>query len=164
MSVGRFGVGEATTAHRRGPALARHRRMGSRFPISTVDFKTSHATHTFPGLINIQAFVPTVADQASGAREIAELTRASLAGGFTSVQLLPLSVSSNISDDRSLTVAEGKVTGSAHCDVSLALAATADNVDTVAELSERTRSLLISFNGLGPNVSKAAAIASHFAN
>lgn len=146
-------------------ALARHRRNGSRFTISPVDFKTSHSTYTFPGLINIQAFAPGIADTASGAREVASLTRASLAGGFTSVQLLPMGISANVTDNQTLTLAEGKVAGSSHCDVSLSLAATADNVDEVAdELYERARSLLISFNGLGPNVSKAAAIAAHFAN
>jgi carbamoyl-phosphate synthase/aspartate carbamoyltransferase len=147
-------------------ALARYRRNGSRFPISTVDFKTSHRTHTFPGLVNIQAFAPGVTDVASGAREIAQLTKASLAGGFTNVQLLPLgtSPSNGLTDEASLTVAEGKVAGSSHCDISLSLLATADNVETISILAERTRSLFISFNGLGNNVSKAAVIAAHFAN
>ncbi|PWN30995.1 putative URA2-multifunctional pyrimidine biosynthesis protein [Jaminaea rosea] len=142
-------------------ALARHRRREGQFPILPIDFKTSHSTFTFPGLINIQAYAEDIANSTSGAREIAQLTKASLAGGFTSVQLV---ASSALTDSQSLAIAEGKVTGSAHCDVSLSLSATADNVDAVAELSDRARSLFISFNGLGQNVSKAAAIAAHFAN
>lgn len=146
-------------------ALARHRRNGSRFTISPVDFKTSHSTFSFPGLVNVQAFVPSIADSTSGARELAELTKASLAGGFTSVQLLPASAAgSAVADSQSLTVAEGKIAGSAHCDVSLSLAATAQNVEQVASLSERARSLFISFSALGSDVSKASAIAAHFAN
>ncbi|KAN0059974.1 Carbamoyl-phosphate synthase [Thecaphora frezii] len=145
-------------------ALARHRKSGSDFPISSVDYKTSHTTYTFPGLINVQAFLPSIADPAVGARELAELTKASVAGGFTTVQVLPVGLTSSIADSTSLATAEGKIEGAAHCDVSLALSATAANVEQVEELSERTRSLLISFNGLGPNVSKAAAIASHFAS
>ncbi|CAO1621183.1 unnamed protein product [Parajaminaea phylloscopi] len=143
-------------------ALARHRRNGSRFSISPVDFKTSHSTYSFPGLINIQAYAPNLADSGTGARELAELTKASLAGGFTSIQLLPTGASS-VDDFQSISVAEGKITGSAHCDVSLSLIATAENVADVAALSERARSLFISFNGLGANVSKASAIAAHFA-
>ncbi|PWN50570.1 putative URA2-multifunctional pyrimidine biosynthesis protein [Violaceomyces palustris] len=143
-------------------ALARHRKNGSNFDVLSVDFKTSHTTYTFPGLINVQAFVPSLADPASGPLELAELTKASIAGGFTSIQVLPIGISSSIVDEQTLAAAEGKIAGAAHCDVSLALSATATNVGQVEELSERTRSLLISFNGLGATVSKAAAIASHF--
>ncbi|CAD6926772.1 unnamed protein product [Tilletia controversa] len=145
-------------------ALARHRKSGSDFDVIPIDFKTSHITHTFPGLINIQAFLPTVADPAEGARQLVELTKASLAGGFTTVQLLPVGLGSSISDEASLTIAEGKIAGAAHCDVSLSLSATAKNYTEVEELSERTRSLLLPFHGLGENLSKATAIAHHFAS
>ncbi|EPQ29935.1 uncharacterized protein PFL1_02607 [Pseudozyma flocculosa PF-1] len=146
-------------------ALARHRRRStSGFELSSVDYKTSHSTYTFPGLINVQAFLPSIADPAVGARELAELTKASIAGGFTTVQVLPVGLSTSIVDSASLATAEGKIEGAAHCDVSLGVSATAANVDQVEDLSERTRSLLVSFNGLGPNVSKAAAVASHFAS
>lgn len=144
-------------------ALARHRRNGSHFSISSVDFKTSHSTYTFPGLINISAFVPAVADPASGARDRAQLTKASIGGGFTSIQLLPAGAGA-VSDFQSLSVAESQIIGSAYCDVSLSLAATAENVADIAALSERVRSLFISLNGLGPDVSKASAVAAHFAN
>ncbi|KAK0532788.1 Carbamoyl-phosphate synthase [Tilletia horrida] len=145
-------------------ALARHRKSGSDFEVIPIDFKTSHITHTFPGLINIQAFLPSVADPAEGARQLVELTKASLAGGFTTVQLLPVGLGTSITDDASLSIAEGKIPGAAHCDVSLALAATAKNHTQIEELSERTRSLLLSFHGLGENLSKATAIAQHFAS
>ena len=145
-------------------ALARHRKLGSNFDISNVDFKTSHTTFTFPGLVNVQAFLPSLADPATGAHELAELTKASVASGFTTVQVSPVGITHSIADLAALSVAEGKIPGGSHCDVSLSLSATASNVEQLGELSERSRALLLSFNGLGPNVSKAAAIASHFAS
>lgn len=139
-------------------ALALYRKQGSKFDISPVDFKTSHTTYTFPGLINIQAYAPTLADPAVGAREVADLTRASLAGGFTTVQILPAGASS-ITDAGSLAVAEGKIAGAAHCDVSLSLAATSTNSSQVTELAPRTHSLVVSGKDLNP-----ASIAAHFSS
>lgn len=139
-------------------ALALYRKQGSKFDISPVDFKTSHTTYTFPGLINVQAFAPTLADPAVGAREVADLTRASLAGGFTTVQILPVGVTS-ITDEQSLAVAEGKVAGAAHCDVSLSLAATSTNGSQATGLSERVHSLVVSGKDLTP-----ATIAAHFSS
>ncbi|PWY98304.1 putative URA2-multifunctional pyrimidine biosynthesis protein [Testicularia cyperi] len=145
-------------------ALARHRKAGSMFDISPVDFKTSHTGFTFPGLINVHAFVPGLADGKVSASELAELTKASIAGGFTTVQLTPAGVSSSITDAESLAVAVKKIEGAAHCDVSLGIAGTASNAESIDELADSARSLLISFNGLGSNVSKAATIAAHFAS
>ncbi|KAK0547893.1 Carbamoyl-phosphate synthase [Tilletia horrida] len=145
-------------------ALARLRKSPSSFDILPIDFKTSHITHTFPGLINIQAFLPSVANPAEGARQLVELTKASLAAGFTTVQVMPVGLGSAIEDDATLTVAEGKVAGAAHCDVSLSLAATAKNHTEIEELSQRTRSLFLPFHGLGENLTKATAIAQHFAS
>lgn len=143
-------------------ALARHRKLGSDFSISSVDFKTSHRTHTFPGLYNVLAYAPTLADKGSSAREVAEITQASLNGGFTSVQILPFGLNSTISDDASLASVEEKVNGSAHCDVSLSLAGTATNSIEVAALASRTRSLLLSFEQVGAGASMA--LSSHFAS
>ncbi|PWN91267.1 putative URA2-multifunctional pyrimidine biosynthesis protein [Acaromyces ingoldii] len=145
-------------------ALARHRKLGSTFEISPVDFKTSHTIHTFPGLINVGAFVPTLSDNVVGAREVAELTQASLAGGFTAVQLLPIGLRTSITDETSLAVAEAKIPGVAHCDVSLSLAATSDNAEKIVDLSERTQSLLVSFETLGSDVGKASVLSAHFAS
>lgn len=145
-------------------ALARHRKANSNFDISPVDFKTSHTAFTLPGLINVNAFVPSIADGKVSADELAAVTRASIAGGFTTVQVMPAGVSSSIIDAASLANAESKIAGGAHCDVSLGVSATADNHESIDQLADSARSLLVSFNGLGSNVSKAAAIASHFAS
>lgn len=144
-------------------ALARHRKYGSQFNISSVDFKTSHRSYTFPGLFNVMAFVPFLADPSVGAREVAELTQASLTGGFTSVQILPVGLNSSINDEGSLSVAEGKVTGASHCDVSLSIAATLKNASQAAELCQRSRSLVISFESIGSHATNSTVIASHFA-
>ena len=144
-------------------ALARHRKLGSHFDISPVDFKTSHRSHTFPGLFNMMAFVPSLADPTSGAREVAEMTQASLAGGFTGVQILPVGLTTAINDEGSLSIAEGKITGAAHCDVSLSIAASVSNSAQVAELSTRTRALMLSSQSMGTDTSTSAALSSHFA-
>jgi carbamoyl-phosphate synthase/aspartate carbamoyltransferase len=146
-------------------AIARHRAAGSNFDISPVDFKTSHTSHTFPGLVNVQAFVPSLADPATGARDIAAITKASLAAGFTTVQFMPVGLKAGhaITDEGSLAVAEGKVSGSAHCDVALSLSATRENSALVAELAQRARSLVVSFDALGADVSKIATLSAHFA-
>ncbi len=77
---------------------------------------------------------------------------------------MPVGVSSSIVDAASLATAESKIAEGAHCDVSLGVSATVDNAETIDELADSARSLLISFNGLGSNVIKAATIASHFAS
>ncbi|KDN40097.1 putative URA2-multifunctional pyrimidine biosynthesis protein [Tilletiaria anomala UBC 951] len=125
-------------------ALARHRKAGSDFLISPVDFKTSHQVHSFPGFINVNAFLPSIADPASGAREVAELTKASLAAGFTAVHLSPIGMRQAVADEQTLSIIEGKVVGSAHCDVSLALAASNSVTTDVSDFTERARSLFIS--------------------
>ncbi len=142
-------------------ALARYRKMGSDFFISPVDFKTSHTVHQLPGFININAFLPSISDPSSGAREIADLTKASVAAGFTSVHVTPIGVKHSVVDEQTLATIEGKVNGAAHCDVSLSVAATNSNSKTIGGLGERARSLFVS--QLGPDASKLkpAAVAAH---
>lgn len=144
-------------------ALARHRKFGSDFAISSVDFKTSHRSYTFPGLFNVLAFAPTLADPNTGARDVAEITQASLIGGFTNVQILPVGASSLIADEGTLAIAEGKINGSAHCDVSLSLAATESNSIEMASLASRARSLLVSFEALGARIGSSTTLSAHFA-
>ena len=45
-------------------ALAVHRKLGSRFDIFPIDAKTSHLTYSFPGLVGVQAFVPSLGGEA----------------------------------------------------------------------------------------------------
>jgi carbamoyl-phosphate synthase/aspartate carbamoyltransferase len=144
-------------------ALARHRKYGSQFEISSVDFKTSHRSHTFPGLYNVMAFAPFLADPTAGPKEVADITQASLAGGFTAVQILPMGLTKSIHDEESLSIAERKVAGAAHCDVSLSVSATLDNSTLAAELSQRSRSLVVSFESMGTPASNSVVLSSHFA-
>ena len=142
-------------------ALARHRKAGSDFQISPVDFKTSHTVSSLPGLININAFLPGVSDPAIGAREVADLTKASLAAGFTAVHISPVGLKHSVADAETLSVLEGKVNGSAHCDVFLSVAASNSISQKVGELAERARSLVVSRSNDQATAIKPAAVAAH---
>ena len=68
-------------------AFARFRRKPT-FSISSVDYKTSHRTVVLPGFVNTRAFVPNIAVPNSS--DVATATEAALAGGFTTVQIMPI--------------------------------------------------------------------------
>lgn len=131
--------------------------------ISNVDFKTSHRSYTFPGLVNTLAFVPSLAGSSSV--DIGEVTRASIASGFTTVQLIPRGIDSGVVDERSLKIARGNAAGAAHCNYAFAFAASATNASLLTEdLVEDVKSLFIPFNDIAevPGSNKVAAVASHF--
>ncbi|CEH13480.1 carbamoyl-phosphate synthase [Ceraceosorus bombacis] len=150
-------------------AIARHRAAGANFQIASVDFKTSHKSHIFPGLVNVAAYVPSLADPQAGARDLAAVTKASLANGFTTIQVLPMGLrfgnaANGIYDEASLATAEGKVPGAAHCDVALSIAASSDNATELQGISSRARALVVSPDALGTDAGKVAAISAHFAS
>lgn len=129
--------------------------------ISNVDYKTSHRTVTLPGLINIQAFVPRIGEEES--KDFAAVTKASLASGFTTIQVMPVGLQESIEDLRSATIAQQNALGKAHCDYGLTVAATADNAARLTQVSGNATSLFIPFNPLSnANINKVAAVAAHF--
>ena len=77
-------------------ALARHYDLN----IRNIDFQTSHRTLVLPGLINIAAFVPGVAQR--GSSDFSMVTKASLAAGFTMIRVMPLGFDNWVTDARSL--------------------------------------------------------------
>ncbi|SCZ87539.1 BZ3500_MvSof-1268-A1-R1_Chr2-2g05005 [Microbotryum saponariae] len=131
--------------------------------ISSVDFKTSHRTITLPGFINTRTFIPNIAVASTGSAEIEQATEAALAGGFTTVQLLPIGTSSSVEDALTLDVAEANAAGHAHCDYALSIAATVDNSTRMnAELIQSARSLFLPFTKLSDAANKVSAISAHF--
>jgi carbamoyl-phosphate synthase/aspartate carbamoyltransferase len=132
------------------------------FDISSVDFKTSHETHTFPGLVNVQAFVPGIA--ASGSDDFNQVSQASVRGGFTTVHMSGQGSGSSIKDEISLQVAQANASGAAHCDYFFSVAASADNATRIGTdaVLNGSKALYIPFNEFSP-ANKVASIAGHFA-
>jgi carbamoyl-phosphate synthase/aspartate carbamoyltransferase len=78
--------------------------------VSTVDAKTSHVTHVFPGLVNIAAFVPNLA--IPGSDDIVEASKATLSAGFTTSLIIPLGHGNEISDRATLDQARANTSAS----------------------------------------------------
>ena len=131
--------------------------------ISSVDFKTSHETFTFPGLISVQTFVPGVAKANSA--DFGKVTEAAVRGGFTMVQVLPQGVGSKVEDEISLQVAQANAKGNSHCDYFFGVAATSDNASRFGgeDMTTGTRSLFVP-STFSNNANKVATIAEHFAS
>ncbi|KAL8953525.1 MAG: hypothetical protein Q9222_000628 [Ikaeria aurantiellina] len=138
-------------------ALARH----FDFEIQPLDYKTSHHSILLPGLINVSAFVPGIADE--GSHDLQAITKASIAAGFSMVRVLPLGLDGSITDARALKTAQNNSRQGAYCDYNLSVAATSINADQVGQVVADVGSLFIPFNHLSGNISKVAAITSHFA-
>ncbi|KAI8976280.1 carbamoyl-phosphate synth [Trametes punicea] len=129
--------------------------------VSPVDFKTSHDTHTFPGLVNIASFVP---DLSLVGDDIVNATKASLSGGFATALILPVGIQSKITDRASLDRAAGNIAGQAYCNYALSITASASNIkDIDEELEAGVKSLFVPFRYGDPD-SQIPAAAAHFAS
>lgn len=127
------------------------------FDISSVDFKTSHRTVVLPGFINTRSFVPNIA--VSGSTEIEEVTEASLLGGFTTVQILPVGLNASVEDALSLDVARTNAGNYSHCDYTLSVAATEDNATRFGpELLNAARTLFLPFTSLAGAANKVSTV------
>lgn len=123
--------------------------------VSNIDAKSSHLTHTFPGLVNIGAFVPGLG--VSDSQDLITSTAASLSGGFSTVIFLPLGTNGDIVDRQSLEQARSDVSGHAHCNYGFTIKATAANVDLMDdELQAEVKALFVSSS------TPVSVIASHF--
>ena len=123
--------------------------------VSNLDAKSSHRTHTFPGLVNIGAFVPGLVVPSS--KDLVAATEASLGGGFTTALVLPVGDNNASVDRQSLEQARSNVTGAAHCNFALSLTATAANVGGLnEELQAEIKALFI------PSSTPFSVAAAHF--
>jgi len=130
------------------------------FEISDVDFQSSHRTVIIPGLVNIAAFVPGIARAKSS--DFEEVTRASLASGFTMIRILPVGLDESLTDARTITAAHINTKNKSHLDFNISVAATSDNAQQLGQVVAEVGSLFIPFNHLSGNINKVAAVASHF--
>ncbi|KAK4050522.1 Carbamoyl-phosphate synthase [Microbotryomycetes sp. JL221] len=129
--------------------------------VSSVDYKTSHRTVILPGFINTRAFVPNIAVASS--TEVADVTQASLAGGYTTVQILPMGLTANVEDGLTLDIARTNSGTNAHCDYTLSVAATPDNTTRLTpELVSAARTLFLPFNNLAGAANKVSTVSAHF--
>ncbi|KAG8678602.1 hypothetical protein FRC08_017647, partial [Ceratobasidium sp. 394] len=132
--------------------------------VSNIDYKTSHTTHTFPGLVNIQTFVPSLTERAS--TEFAEVTKAAISSGFTTVQVIAHGVKPGvgITDTAQLDAAQANAVGAAHCHYALCAMAAGTNVKALDEdVQVETKALFIPFGGPQRGINDIGSVAAHFA-
>ncbi|KAI0791409.1 carbamoyl-phosphate synth [Abortiporus biennis] len=128
--------------------------------VSPVDFKTSHETYTFPGLVNIAAFVPDLTAQTTD--DFAEATKASLSGGFATALFLPVGDNTRIVDQETLEIARANVSKTPYSNFALSITASPSNVKTIdEELEANVKSLFVTFNGSSLDLS-VHDVAAHF--
>lgn len=130
------------------------------FEILSIDCQTSHRIMTLPGLINIAAFVPGIATPNS--RDFHSVTQASIAAGFSMIRIMPLGLDGLVTDATTLKVAQQNSQQGAFCDYNFSVTATSSNSELVTQVTGQVGSLFIPFNHLSGNISKVAAIKSHF--
>lgn len=133
--------------------------------VSSVDYKTSHTTYTFPGLVNVCAFVPGLVDTST--LDFTEATKASLGAGLTTILIVPHGLHGSIVDESSLHFAHATATGAAHCNYALAVTATSTNVQDLddEDLQAETKYLFVPLDKSSARVTidSIAAVAAHFA-
>ncbi|KAL0578161.1 Carbamoyl-phosphate synthase [Marasmius crinis-equi] len=130
--------------------------------VSSIDSKSSHISHTFPGLVNVAAFVPEVASK--GSKDLIEATRASISAGFTTSVIIPQGHKSGIVDAQSLEIAQANLSSGPYCNVALCVSASADNVHSFDdEVKASARALFIPFRSNDVPI-PMTAVAAHFAS
>lgn len=138
-------------------ALARHYDL----KVRNIDFQTSHRTIVLPGLINIAAFVPGVAERSS--HDFSLVSKASVAAGFSMIRIMPVGLNSAVIDGRSLKVAQSNAEYGAYSDFNFSVAATDSNSEQIVHVKGEVGSLFIPFNHLSSgNINKVATVSSHF--
>ncbi|KAG2421159.1 protein ura1 [Aspergillus terreus] len=138
-------------------AIARHYDLN----VLNIDYQTSHRTVILPGLINIAAFVPDLVTP--GSKDFQTVTKASIAAGFSMVRVMPVGVSDSVIDSRALSIVQQNAQSGSYCDFNFSVVATSTNADQISQMTGDVGSLFIPFNHLSGNISKVAAVTSHFA-
>ncbi|KAJ5388831.1 Protein pyrABCN [Penicillium cosmopolitanum] len=137
-------------------AIARHYPLN----IQTSDFQTSHRTVVLPGLINIAAFVPGLVTP--GSKDFEDVTKASIAAGFSMVRVMPVGVDSSVTQATDLKIVQQNAQDKSYCDFNISVAATATNSDQITQVTGEVGSLFVPFNHLSGNINKVATVTNHF--
>ena len=128
--------------------------------ILPIDSKASHETIRIPGLINISTFVPGIAEEDNFDFEL--VTKASIAAGFSMLRIMPLGMDGDVSDARSLRLAQANCSKGAFCDYNLSIAASPTNAKHTGQLLGQTASLFIPFNRTPQKAGSVVDITRHF--
>ncbi|KAG5291411.1 carbamoyl-phosphate synthase [Histoplasma ohiense] len=139
-------------------AIARHYSMN----VMSIDCQTSYRAVILPGLINVAAFVPGLANPDSPDFQV--VTKASIANGFSMVRIMPVGVDSFVTDSQALRTAQHNSSKGSYCDFNLSVTATSTNSEKVGLITSEVGSLFIPFNHLAGNINKVATVTSHFAS
>ncbi|TFY63266.1 hypothetical protein EVG20_g6387 [Dentipellis fragilis] len=130
--------------------------------VSPVDYKTSHITYTFPGLVNIGAFVPGLT--LNGSKDFAEASKAAISAGFTISLVIPLGYKNKIVDRATLEQARANAVNSAYSNYAFSIAASSSNVSTIDdELQADLKALFIPFH-VDNVATQVSVVAAHFAS
>ena len=130
--------------------------------VRNLDFQTSHRTVVLPGLVNVAAFVPGVAQ--IGSHDFKLVSKASLGAGFTMVRIMPVGLESAIFDVKSLQISQHNAKRGAYCDFNLSVAATDLNSEQILQMQGEVGSLFIPFNHSSGNIAKVSTVTKHFAS
>ncbi|KAI9206090.1 uncharacterized protein BJ171DRAFT_612621 [Polychytrium aggregatum] len=134
-------------------------RNATEFDVHQNDFKTSHQTLTLPGLINVQSFLPSVAHPSS--TDFKSVTRAAVAGGFTLLCNSPLGVGGNVSDRKTVNLAQANCRAEPFTDYLLSIVATQDNLSQMASVSQDVSSLFLNFRDDGVTLNNMVQLTNH---
>ncbi|KAG6840232.1 hypothetical protein C0991_008061 [Blastosporella zonata] len=129
--------------------------------VSTVDSKSSHHTHSFPGLINIAAFVPGFIENK---QNVATVTEASIGAGFTTTMFIPWDGNNTIVDKASLEKAQASAAGSAASNYTLSIAASATNSHNLDEGTIADAKSLFIHYGVDSASMPLSVAAAHFSS
>lgn len=130
--------------------------------VSSIDSKSSHRTHSFPGFVNIAAFVPGLAIE--GSSDLSAATEASISAGFTTSLILPIGCNNRIVDRLSLEQARTNIGETAQCNFALGIAASLTNAQPLdEELRAESKYLFIPFH-VDDLSTPLSVVAAHFAS
>ena len=130
--------------------------------VSSIDSKSSHLTHSFPGLVNVATFLPGLNED--GSHDMLSVTEASISAGFTTALILPWGTKTAISDRVSLEHTRLNAASTARCNFALNITASSTNAQTLDdELQAGVKSLFIPFHA-DDSVVPLSAIAAHFSS
>ncbi|CAG8604371.1 12599_t:CDS:10, partial [Racocetra fulgida] len=130
------------------------------FEILNIDYKTCHKRMSLPGLINVSTFIPHVAE--SDNDDFAQITKASLAAGFTTINILPLGLNESLRNARTIEVAHNNSRNNAHCDFSLSVIVTENNAQELMAVVPDGASSFIPFKNIQADmIPKMATVSKH---
>ncbi|KAI9303382.1 hypothetical protein BJ944DRAFT_268502 [Cunninghamella echinulata] len=108
------------------------------FEVAGVDYKTSNTTAVLPGLINVNAYL-------GKAEEFADVTKASVCAGYTTIS----AIAEDVNNAEALDAVNVSAHKAAHTDYLLNVTATANNANNVGNLASEAAAVYINTDKIG---------------